>query len=461
MSPRRPRTHVVARIGDRDTYAPRVEAFDSELPLAFQAANAPATARISDGVWSALDEKGLSPTLPAIDFYRLASAVYSADARVLRAAGFDRWTRDLVLHLPVSDVALWQGVEPVVVSLLQFLTGDRWEVRFRSGMVSRPPVDVRRTAGAVKPLVRVVSLLSGGMDSFIGALDRAAVGDGLLLVSHNAVGSARFSSPAQDAVVESVRRVTKAVVAHMKMTVSPPEKAVGAKAETTQRSRSIIFVALGVLVASAYAPGLPLLVAENGFISLNVPMTAGRLGSLSTRTTHPHTIALLRELLRGLGIGVSIETPCHFQTKGEMLVGCLSRDQLAATIHATSSCARPNDRKAAASRPQSHCGYCVPCIIRRAAMSRAGYDDASKYRYDVLTERGVLMSSPDRRKDLFAVEIALARASIRANITDVLRAGPLPDEPADVGRYVDVYRNGLEEVGLFLNGRSPFSDGTL
>lgn len=94
-------------------------------------------------------------------------------------------------------------------------------------------------------------------------------------------------------------------------------------------------------------------------------------------------------------------------------------------------------------------------------MSRAGYDDASKYRYDVLTERGVLMSSPDRRKDLFAVEIALARASIRANITDVLRAGPLPDEPADVGRYVDVYRNGLEEVGLFLNGRSPFSDGTL
>ncbi len=455
MSVRRLRSHIVVRVGDGDAYQPTTQPNDSTLPLAIQAPGAPATSRISDSIWLALDQHGLSPTSPAIDLYRMAAAVYAADARILRGSAFDRWTRDMVLHLPVGDLAAWERVRTPLVGLLQFLTGDRWELVLRPGAPPRPPVVRRRTASPA-PDIGAVALLSGGLDSFVGALDAVAEGQRLLLVSHNATGPARFSSGAQDAVVGAVGQVAGWPVPHLKMTVSPPPRVKGIDGEASQRSRSILFIALGALVASAYPAGTPLLVAENGFISLNVPLTYGRLGSLSTRTTHPHTLALMREVVAGLGLAVPLETPYRFMTKGQMLIGTRAPDVLAATIHETNSCARPNDRNASAARPQAHCGYCVPCIVRRAAMQRAGLDESARYRYDVGTERAALLGSPDRRKDLWAFEMALARAERRATVTDVLRAGPLPGPGADVDLYVEVYRNGLNEVSAFVRGRSLF-----
>lgn len=75
--------------------------------------------------------------------------------------------------------------------------------------------------------------------------------------------------------------------------------------ETTTRGRSVLFLALGVAVASGLGPAR-LLVPENGFISLNVPLTPPRSGSFSTRTTHPHLIALLRDLLNELQLPVAL-----------------------------------------------------------------------------------------------------------------------------------------------------------
>ena len=61
---------------------------------------------------------------------------------------------------------------------------------------------------------------------------------------------------------------------------------------SSQRARSLIFIAYGVLAATTlkqyHAGGsVTLYVCENGFISINPPLTEMRLGSLSTRTTHP------------------------------------------------------------------------------------------------------------------------------------------------------------------------------
>ena len=160
----------------------------------------------------------------------------------------------------------------------------------------------------------------------------SADGQRLLLVSHNATGAARFSSPARNLRgCGAVEQAAGQSVPHLKMNVSPPSTGDG-NAEASQRSRSIIFVAVGVLAASAYPANEPLVVAENGFISLNVPMTYGRLGSLSTRTTHPYTFALMREVLSGLGIAVPIETPYRFMTKGQMLLATRAPTVLVDTI---------------------------------------------------------------------------------------------------------------------------------
>jgi hypothetical protein len=167
---------------------------------------------------------------------------------------------------------------------------------------------------------------------------------------------------------------------------------------------------------------------------------------------------LMRHVLAALGLNIPLVTPYRFFTKGQMLLRCGAPTVLREFIHMTSSCARPNDRNADPARRQDHCGYCVPCIIRRAAMYAAGLDDPSRYRYDVHADRHMLLASPERRKDLWAFEMALARATYRATITDVLRAGPLPATPEEAEQYVQVYRDGLDEASRFLSGRPLFHD---
>ena len=73
--------------------------------------------------------------------------------------------------------------------------------------------------------------------------------------------------------------------------------------ESSQRARSIIFIALGLLIANSYNQECKLIIPENGFISLNVPLTKTRLGTFSTKTTHPKYIYILNSILDEIGIG--------------------------------------------------------------------------------------------------------------------------------------------------------------
>jgi hypothetical protein len=301
--------------------------------------------------------------------------------------------------------------------------------------------------------VDAVCLLSGGLDSFIGAAEALAAGTKLALVSHNAKGHDRFSSPAQKELVKGLAgRFGADRLRHVRFRLNPPppDGQVTGK-ENTQRSRSILFIGLGILVASCLRPDTPLLIPENGFISLNVPLTSARLGSYSTRTTHPYTLDLLRSVLAGLGIETPLVNPYRFLTKGQMVEQLYGAEaELVRTLgpEKTNSCAHPNEMKYDPTRPQPHCGYCVPCIIRRAALDVVGLDSPQQYRYDVRSERHLL--SAGRSKDVIPVEIALERAREHADIDDVLRSGPIP--PSEAEEYTGVYRAGLNEVARFLLG---------
>ncbi|MGK4455562.1 hypothetical protein ACSLVO_27825, partial [Klebsiella pneumoniae] len=78
--------------------------------------------------------------------------------------------------------------------------------------------------------------------------------------------------------------------------------------EGSTRARSILFFGYGVLAASA--AGLDeVLVPENALIAINPPFTRRRMGSLSTRTTHPHFITLLNALWADAGIPVTLRNP--------------------------------------------------------------------------------------------------------------------------------------------------------
>ncbi len=226
--------------------------------------------------------------------------------------------------------------------------------------------------------------------------------------------------------------------------------------EDTLRGRSFLFFALAAMTADAIGGDMVVHVPENGLISLNVPLDPLRLGALSTRTTHPFYMARVDQLLRGLGLTVRLENPYALMTKGEMAKGCADLAFLEKAARHTMSCSSPGSRRYdrdPAEREPKHCGRCVPCLIRRAAIYEAWARDDTPYRIPDLTAQ-VLDTNKAEGEHVRSFQLALARLArkpARARF-DIHRPGPLIDHPDRLADYEAVYVAGMQEVGRLLDG---------
>ncbi len=438
--------HIVSLLGPDDHFAPDVAPDDKILFVPFGAPGHPDD--VQETISAILSGYDLTPTDAAIELLTVALTAYTADVRVARDEAFDDWTRDMILYLAVSDVAHWATSKSQLERLLSFLTGDHWKV------------EVRPSVGRYRPLARhkssprrvqrlqtsTVSLFSGGLDSFIGAVDLLDDKGQVALVGHHSRGAGPTSSAQQAALAVLHRSYSPERSPFLHFWVSAP-KGANRASEITTRARSILFLALGILVASGLEGG-NLVVPENGFISLNVPLTSSRLGTFSTRTTHPFLIRLLRDLLVSLGIDVDIELPYRFATKSEMVADCRNMAALEQALPATMSCAHPAAaRFLSVGAATMHCGYCVPCIIRRSALHNR-LPDLTRYLIDHLVQP----LGPGRGSDLRAIKMALDHYNqTPPRLSDVLRAGPLPGTDAELVSYFGVFQRGLHEVEGFVS----------
>jgi len=434
--------HIVLRIGD-DDFTPALVEGDVSCVFHVEAPGQPNLIRNS--IKDDLTTAGLSLPPASEDVLHLAMAVYSADLYVRRATGFDSWTRNLRLHLPVLEHDRWSHHVELVTEMLSFLTGDHWSVAFRHRELPKK-LEQESPERATEFTPSAVSLFSGGLDSFIGAIECLGNGGTLSLVGHYGAGT---TNQAQENAYRAISSNYKDKTRSFRFYVQPPMPSKG-QPEKTTRSRSILFLALGTAVATGYGQPRTLYVPENGLISLNPPLTDSRMGTYSTRTTHPHFMDLYRRLLSALDTGVSVETLYRFRTKGEMARAVVHNQAFLDGLHSTVSCSHPDVGRYQKASPGQHCGYCVPCIIRRAALLAVGLDDASRYLSDIRTNRPPHDS--DTNRDLRAFEMALASFdpdSRSRHLFDVLSTGPIP--PEHIEQFVDVYRRGMLEVRAFLN----------
>lgn len=396
-----------------------------------------------------LKELSLFPSELGVDLLVLAAHVYAADTRLSRISeSQDAWTREIRLVVPVSDPARWTAVTPIVVRALRFLTGDLWMVGFRA----RPSefltiVKVPDQPVSLAPF-DLVSLFSGGLDSLIGAIDTLATGRTPLLVSHAGEGSV---SKAQDLCFADLKAAySQSAFDRLRVWMRFEHSLFGdAGAEQTTRARSFLFFALGLAAGTALNRDFVLQVPENGLIALNVPLDMLRLGALSTRTTHPFYMARWNELLAGLGISAQVENPYWNKTKGEMVSGCADPALLARLAPESLSCSSPTKARWQ-KMPQGHCGHCMPCLIRRAAL---GSSDQTIYNLANLRAR-VLNTNRAEGEHVRSFQLAIARLRARPELAKVLihKSGPLYDYLDQHEEYADVYFRGLMEVGELLKG---------
>lgn len=429
--------HVITRVGDADAFEPALADTDPRIFVGLHR-QGDRFALGPDVVRKIAQSAGAVPNQASTDFLTIAEAAFAADLRIPRESAPDRWTRSIRLYVPISTPEVWSSLRPQVEALLGFLTGDEWQLEFRERLaLPAPPV------GRGPAAIQTVCLFSGGLDSLVAAIDLLSQGAPVALVGHYGAG---LTKAIQERVLTPLRTQFGASLHEFRFYVQPPKN--HSPGEPSMRSRSILFLALGVAVGSALNANR-LIVGENGLISLNVPLTFARLGSNSTRTTHPHVLVMLREILAAVGLPIAVDLPYRFQTKGEMLAGTMAPALLATTAPLTMSCSHPEVGRYLGATPGNHCGYCVPCIIRRAAFMRASLPHGV---YDVDILKGRPGAGTERAADLRAFEMAVARfrtMSRTAQVAAVLSTGPIPD--ADVSQYTDVYVRGMIEVETLLD----------
>lgn len=322
-----------------------------------------------------------------VDLVRIALAVFSADRSVLREGRGSSWNaRDFDITVEVNDPATWTAHTQRLSQLVGFLSGDHWDFQFAQAVALEEgvlPLEEQHFDRTV--------LLSGGADSAAGALLSALeLGPGK---SHALVSqfSSTALSPIQQNIVSSIGRLAPGVQqVHHQFRLHRRSKRLDGtpfKDEPSSRSRSLLFLALGLAVAER--ANSKLWIPENGFASLNPPLGADRRGSLSTHTTHPRFLRELSDLMRSVGGHGEIENPFEGLTKGEMfqrVAAAVGTDAASAYLSATNSCSHTDARYSGAPAGSS-CGVCFGCLIRKSSFNASGVPDKTSYLVDDPSDR--------------------------------------------------------------------------
>ncbi len=344
-----------------------------------------------------LDERPLYLRTSATvrDFRDIAVMSYILDTLTRRRDAVDYWSREFRCVFPVRDPKLWKSAESALRGLLATVAGDQYRYDWLS-VVAMPPYP--KHLARIPKGFDVVCLFSGGVDSLLGAYQLLKQGKRVLLVGHQSEPS---TAAAQTNVFQHLTRIfpKQASLVQFRVAASMKEQPlfpIPEAREDTHRVRSFLF--LGLAVSVAHMAGVhEICMPENGLIAVNPPLDLSRLGTCSTRTAHPRFLQRFMELSRAVGVfSGTLKNPFLYQSKTDMLRSADSR--LRAALLRSVSCARPSRNQ---DKHVRHCGYCVPCIYRRAAFGASNWDVASDYAFDVFKELDMMKDS--KRMDFISL----------------------------------------------------------
>ena len=372
----------------------------------------------------------------------LSAIVYAIDRSVSRHIhSIDGWSREFDVDINLPEHELFQPLEMSISKMLSFLTGDYWDCHFlgeakvRYGKYSNTDYFDGITQ---------VNLFSGGMDSLIGAIDYMTDHpDGkLFLASH--YDSNMSARPEQNKLKELfAQKFTKQFCFIQAVMIDP-----GLSIENSCRSRSLMFISIALIVAS-YS-NCDVVVPENGSVSLNYPLSASRRSSCSTRTTHPVFLKQLNDLVALLGLSSRIDNPYVKMTKGEMVQYCSDKSYLLQIVSESNSCGKKSKRQFFNDNSlATHCGHCMPCMYRRAAL--IGENDPTTYgnRFITLYNLKSLNNKNSLPNDFFAMLEFLKKDLTREEIKKELRIAGMAGF-GDLDEYVDLVVRTRAELGAMI-----------
>ncbi len=378
-------------------------------------------------------------------------SIFALDKRISRRMFTDCWTRNISISIPVLVIDKWNKTNDMWNKTLGFLTGDNWDVQFRSCEKFYSQRENPNRVHINIDKCDCVSLFSGGLDSFCGAIKLLEEGKSPCLVGHNEYPKLRKKQ--EDFVTTFQNAYKKQSVKFVSFSANSraPKNINGEVlrgSENTSRGRSLLFLCSALSVAGILGKEVPVYIPENGFIGLNIPLTNSRKGTCSTRTTHPYFLNCFMEILSTVGINNPIKNFFAYSTKREIVNIVKDNDVFKKHYMDTISCSHPclaRWNKKGNNEYPVNCGYCYPCLIRKSSLLDT---KDNKYSYSAETIDFLRRyEETDKTSDLRAVISSVYRYK---RITDeqikqmIHHAGHLDEETVE--KFLHVYKSSMEDL---------------
>ncbi len=376
----------------------------------------------------------------AIDLCYISLMIYYADKKFLRKDSFDAWTRNIKIYIPVLEIDKWNTHKELLINLLSYLSGDIWNIQFRKRDYTELELKFKKNIPlrykTDKFEFEAISMLSGGLDSFIGAIDLLNRNIDTAFLGH--YGGGKGVKPYQDTINNLLIEKYKVNLNNFFNFYAAPLNC----HEDSSRTRSFMFFTHAIILASSFKRKTKIYIPENGLISLNIPLTNTRLGTSSTRTTHPYYLDLFQELINKLDLNSELTNLYQFKTKGEMISECKNNKFLEDNYNKTMSCSHPDLPRYKGKSKSMHCGTCLPCIIRRSSIYSAYGTDKTQYFDPSFEEKKA-------KADLKSYKIGIKKFNEHMNSPFTIQiAGEIK---SNMEKYSILYKRGMKELKNFLN----------
>ena len=372
-------------------------------------------------------------THAGLDFLRFATANYCADKLVLRRSGHDRWTREILVGAPVTDVKSWRNAAPLFEEALRFLSQDDWKFEFRAD-------DSKVEEGAADNFDAVCLFPADWTRlsalSISSNLTRTCASSWSAITTHLQPNHCRRIYPTAFSSIMAI--VDYLLWCWRDRRIAPTR---GSRCRPRKRCRR----ELGRSSSSPRVSPPPQLAART-FRYTFLRTASSRRTSLLAKIGSEVAVRAQRipasshHWLARCAPSAS-RTPFEIRTSTRRRGRCWTsaRTSLLRAIEYDSASCAPDQRRYEASS-ELNCGYCYPCIIRRASFHAVNRDKASRYRHDVCRDID-LVRKPKPGADARSV---LQSLSIEQGGLAVLRPGSLPDA-IDVDALNEMYERGRDE----------------
>ena len=268
------------------------------------------------------------------------------------------------VNVGVTETEKFKKIKFELENLLSFMTnGEIWEINFYKK--TKDNLHINNMQIGLKKNINSIALLSGGLDALAGASQE--LNNNTLFVTF--MTNKTEANKAKQSFEVILRDNPNCY--HVKI----PKKQFQKTKQSTQRTRSLLFIGSALLYADYYNVKT-IKIYENGIMSLNPTFSFRRR---VTHTTHPRTLYIINNILKKLDIDISIINPFNFMTKAEVVN--LIPDEWKNLIPNTKTCSKMPGSKPFQNRKKSgicQCGVCTACLLRQISIinsNKKEYDD--------------------------------------------------------------------------------------